>query len=97
MANATTPSRADAETLPHQNTTTIISATAVEDVLAEKPETNDLSAAQVPPSLPDEGRAAWSAVAGGWCCMFVNLGWINSIGVFQTIYEHDQLRTSLPV
>ena len=49
-----------------------------------------------PPTFADGGLKAWSAVAGGWCCMFVSLGWINCIGVFQTIYEQDQLNNYSP-
>lgn len=59
------------------------------NIVAEKPQAPPGPA---PPQFADGGRAAWSTVAAGWCCMFVSLGWINSIGVFQTIYEEDQLR-----
>lgn len=38
---------------------------------AERP----VSAPPSPP--PDGGFRAWSAVAGGFCAMFVSLGWIN--------------------
>ncbi|KAH8807190.1 major facilitator superfamily domain-containing protein [Xylogone sp. PMI_703] len=48
------------------------------------------------PQFADGGRLAWQTVAGGWCCMFVSLGWINSIGVFQTIYEENQLKGYSP-
>ncbi len=41
----------------------------------------------------DSGWAAWSVVAGGWCAMFVSVGWNNSVGIFQTIYENDQLHS----
>jgi MFS family permease len=46
--------------------------------------------------VPDGGCKAWSVVAGGWCAMFVSVGWNNSAGVFQTIYENDQLRNYSP-
>ncbi|OKL57666.1 hypothetical protein UA08_06944 [Talaromyces atroroseus] len=49
-------------------------------------------AGPAPPQFADGGWAAWSTVGAGWCCMFVSLGWINSIGVFQTIYEEDLLK-----
>jgi MFS family permease len=46
--------------------------------------------------IPDGGWRAWSVVAGGWCAMFVSVGWNNSAGVFQTIYENDKLRKHSP-
>lgn len=42
---------------------------------------------------PDQGRAAWLAVLGGWCCCFTSYGWLSSIGVFQTYYEQHLLST----
>lgn len=46
--------------------------------------------------FPDGGRTAWTTVAGGWCAMFVSLGWNNSVGIFQTIYEEDLLKDYSP-
>jgi MFS family permease len=46
--------------------------------------------------VPDGGWRAWGVVAGGWCAMFVSVGWNNSAGVFQTIYETDQLHNYSP-
>ncbi|KAH8680563.1 MFS monocarboxylate transporter [Xylariales sp. PMI_506] len=46
--------------------------------------------------VPDGGVAAWTVVAGGWCAMFVSVGWNNSVGIFQTIYETDQLASYSP-
>lgn len=41
---------------------------------------------------PDGGLMAWSVVVGGWCAMFVSVGWNNAAGVFQTIYETNFLQ-----
>jgi MFS family permease len=51
---------------------------------------------QVPGDVPDGGWRAWGVVAGGWCAMFVSVGWNNSAGVFQTIYETDELHDYSP-
>ena len=32
--------------------------------------------------FPDGGTKAWLTVVGGFCCLFVSFGWINSIGVW---------------
>ena len=45
---------------------------------------------------PDAGLTAWSVVVGGWCAMFVSVGWNNAAGVFQTIYETDRLQHYSP-
>ncbi|RPA76179.1 MFS general substrate transporter [Ascobolus immersus RN42] len=42
-------------------------------------------------SFPDGGRAAWTVVFGGWCCVFVSFGWTVCIGSFQTHYQTNQL------
>lgn len=34
-----------------------------------------------PSQFPDGGTKAWLTVLGGFCCLFVSFGWINSIGV----------------
>lgn len=45
---------------------------------------------------PDGGLTAWSVVVGGWCAMFVSVGWNNAAGVFQTIYETEILQNYSP-
>ena len=48
------------------------------------------------------GREAWLTVAGGFLCLFcsfgmsslelfIDLGFINAVGVFQTYYQQNQL------
>ena len=49
-----------------------------------------------PASFPDGGWEAWLAVSGSFACLFCSFGWINAIGVFQTEWEKDQLRTYSP-
>ncbi|KAJ0414074.1 MFS general substrate transporter [Aspergillus carlsbadensis] len=49
-----------------------------------------------PSDFPDGGLKAWSVVAGGWCCLFCSYGWINVIGLFQTYYQEDLLRSYSP-
>jgi MFS family permease len=49
-----------------------------------------------PSDIPDGGWRAWSVVVGGWCAMFVSVGWNNSAGILQTIYQTDQLRAYSP-
>lgn len=44
-----------------------------------------------PGDPPDGGLQAWMIVAGGWCANFVSVGWNNSVGIFQTIYEKELL------
>ncbi|CRG83783.1 putative transporter ESBP6 [Talaromyces islandicus] len=44
-----------------------------------------------PSDPPDGGLQAWMIVAGGWCANFVSVGWNNSVGIFQTIYENELL------
>jgi hypothetical protein len=61
----------------------------------EKPKPSP-PAAPGPGDFPDGGRKAWLTVAAGWCCMYCSLGWINCIGVFQTIYQQDQLKAYSP-
>lgn len=45
---------------------------------------------------PDGGLQAWSVVIGGWCAMFISVGWNNAAGVFQTIYQTDRLSSYSP-
>jgi hypothetical protein len=45
---------------------------------------------------PDSGLKAWSAVLGGWCCLFCSYGWINCIGIFQNQYQEHQLSEYAP-
>lgn len=49
--------------------------------------------AQAPSQPPDGGAKAWLAVLGAWCCLFCTFGWINCIGIFQTQYEQNELKT----
>ena len=49
-----------------------------------------------PASFPDGGWEAWLAVSGSFACLFCSFGWINAIGVFQTEWEKNQLRTYSP-
>ncbi|KAL2845476.1 MFS general substrate transporter [Aspergillus pseudoustus] len=49
-----------------------------------------------PSEFPDGGLKAWSVVVGGWCCLFCSYGWINTIGLFQTFYQQELLRTHSP-
>lgn len=44
-----------------------------------------------PGDPPDGGLQAWMIVVGGWCANFVSVGWNNSVGIFQTIYEKELL------
>lgn len=46
--------------------------------------------------VPDGGWKAWSVVFGGWCVLFASFGWVDCIGVFQTLYQTDQLRNYSP-
>ena len=62
----------------------------------QQPTNSPTAPAPAPGDFPDGGRQAWTTVAAGWCCMYTSLGWINCIGVFQTIYEQDQLKTYSP-
>lgn len=43
--------------------------------------------------FPDGGLEAWTTVLGGWCCCLCSYGWLSSIGVFQTYYEEQLLRS----
>ncbi|KAF5005739.1 hypothetical protein F66182_15911, partial [Fusarium sp. NRRL 66182] len=43
-------------------------------------------------SPPDGGLPAWLVVLGAWCGLFCSLGWLNSIGIFQSYYETTLLR-----
>ncbi|RYO87194.1 hypothetical protein DL766_005461 [Monosporascus sp. MC13-8B] len=52
------------------------------------------SAPTLPP--PDQGAAAWLAVAGGFSLLFVSFGWITCIGVFQNYYQTHQLSSYTP-
>jgi MFS family permease len=45
-----------------------------------------------PADFPDGGREAWLTLLGAWCCLYCSFGWINCIGIFQEVYERDQLR-----
>jgi len=47
-------------------------------------------------NIPDGGWKAWSVVVGGWCAMFVSVGWNQSVGIFQTIYENGPLKSYSP-
>ena len=62
---------------------------------AEKPPLQPQDAPAVSPmhpsQFPEGGRRAWLTILGGFCCLFVSFGWINSIGVFQAYYETHQL------
>ena len=49
-----------------------------------------------PGDPPDGGLEAWLVVLGAWCCNFCSLGFINSIGVFQTYYEQGPLHNYSP-
>ena len=49
-----------------------------------------------PASFPDGGLEAWLVVSGGFACLFSSFGWINAIGVFQTEWEKNQLRSYSP-
>ena len=49
-----------------------------------------------PEDFPDGGWTAWLTVAGAWCCNFTSFGWVSSIGIFQTYYSQNQLRTYSP-
>ncbi|KAL8835766.1 MAG: hypothetical protein Q9205_000452 [Flavoplaca limonia] len=44
-------------------------------------------------SPPNGGSRAWLVVLGGWCCYLSSYGWLSSIGVFQTYYEQNLLRS----
>ena len=52
----------------------------------------------VPPadSPPDGGIESWLVVFGGWCCYLSSYGWLSSIGIFQTYYEQNLLRSYSP-
>ncbi|KIN03225.1 hypothetical protein OIDMADRAFT_102909 [Oidiodendron maius Zn] len=43
-------------------------------------------------SVPDGGLRAWLVVFGAWCGLFCSLGWLNSIGTFQSYYQTTLLR-----
>ena len=45
---------------------------------------------------PDGGIVSWLVVFGGWCCYLSSYGWLSSIGVFQTYYEQNLLRSYSP-
>lgn len=47
---------------------------------------------EVPPP-PDGGLEAWLVVVGAWCTSFCSFGWVNSIGIFQSYYESNLLKT----
>ena len=57
---------------------------------SQKPETPLVHLVQLP---PDGGARAWLVVFGGWCCYLSSYGWLSSIGVFQTYYEQNLLRS----
>lgn len=48
---------------------------------------------QAPSVPPDGGAKAWLAVLGAWCCLFCTFGWINCIGIFQTQYQQNELKS----
>ncbi|KAL8720218.1 MAG: hypothetical protein Q9225_002880 [Loekoesia sp. 1 TL-2023] len=56
----------------------------------EEPQYRPATAAGLP---PNGGARAWLVVLGGWCCYLSSYGWLSSIGVFQTYYEQNLLRT----
>ena len=63
---------------------------------SEKVQGTESTAVPGPGDPPDGGIQAWLVVLGGWCCNFSSLGFINSIGVFQTYYEQGPLRHYSP-
>lgn len=46
--------------------------------------------------VPDGGLPAWLVVLGAWCGLFCSLGWLNSIGIFQSYYEATLLSQYSP-
>ncbi|KAH6900071.1 major facilitator superfamily domain-containing protein [Thelonectria olida] len=44
------------------------------------------------PAPTDGGLRAWLCVIGASAALFVTFGWVNCIGLFQAVYEIDQLR-----
>lgn len=45
-----------------------------------------------PAAAVDGGTRAWLCVAGASTALFVTFGWVNCIGLFQAVYEMDQLK-----
>ena len=76
--------------LPSQNPTAVSTSPAKDTqqagLVAEEPITRSVTN-----EPPDGGLKAWSVVVGGWCAMFVSVGWNNAAGVLQTIYQTDLL------
>ena len=73
--------------------------TVVDDKQLSTLDESNTSAQQIQESqsdIPDGGWKAWSVVIGGWCAMFVSVGWNQSVGIFQTIYENGPLRNYSP-
>ncbi|KAF1964956.1 putative MFS monocarboxylate transporter [Bimuria novae-zelandiae CBS 107.79] len=65
----------------------------------EPPQTAGIVAdqpAQTSTEAPDGGLTAWSVVLAGWCAMFTSVGWNNTAGVFQTIYQTSLLPSYSP-
>jgi hypothetical protein len=52
--------------------------------------------ADAPSDFPEGGKAAWSVVAGAWCCSFVSSGWVSCVGDFQSHYQKNELKAYSP-
>ena len=76
-------------TVPSESST--INAGDIEKVQDSKP-----PVVAGPGDPPDGGLEAWLVVLGAWCCNFCSLGFVNSIGVFQTYYEQGPLHNYSP-
>lgn len=49
------------------------------------------------PNWPiDGGHRAWLSTFGSWWAIFITFGWVNSLGVFQSYYEHNILKDYSP-
>ncbi|KAL9006258.1 MAG: hypothetical protein Q9188_000980 [Gyalolechia gomerana] len=70
-----------------------IPAESVDSTAAEKTQEPQDQPAQAVGPPPDGGTRAWTVVIGGWCCYLSSYGWLSSIGVFQTYYEQNLLRS----
>jgi MFS family permease len=74
-----------------------LDGSAPADIEAEpQPASTATSHATAAAGFPEGGFTAWSVVFGAWCSLFVSFGWITCIGLFQTYYQTDQLRTYSP-
>lgn len=45
---------------------------------------------------PEGGLRAWLVVFGGWCGMFASLGFLGTLGAFQTYFSENQLSGHSP-